>query len=81
MTRSRTDRAWIEEVVLPATALGLVVAAVVVLELASVATGVLSGAGRLLLVGFDDLSELNRPGFTAGGLVASDHLADGSVSA
>ncbi|MEU4377142.1 type IV secretory system conjugative DNA transfer family protein [Pseudonocardia alni] len=60
MTRSRTDRAWIEEVVLPATALGLVVAAVVVLELASVATGVLSGAGRLLLVGFDDLSELLR---------------------
>ncbi|WP_344022040.1 type IV secretory system conjugative DNA transfer family protein [Pseudonocardia kongjuensis] len=60
MTRSRTDRSWAEEVALPATALGLAVGAVVVLELASVATGVLSGAGRLLLVGFDDLAELLR---------------------
>lgn len=60
MPRSGSDRSWTEDVVLPATALAFTLGVGVVLELAAVATGVLSGAGRLLLVGFDDLAELLR---------------------
>lgn len=60
MPRSGSDRSWTEDVVLPATALAFALGVVGVLELAAVATGILSGAGRLLLVGFDDLIELLR---------------------
>lgn len=61
MTRSRsTAQSWTEDLGLLVTALGLVLFVAFVVEVAAVATGLLSGAPRLLLIGFADLAELLR---------------------
>ncbi|ALL79972.1 hypothetical protein AD006_32690 (plasmid) [Pseudonocardia sp. EC080610-09] len=60
MTRSRSARPWVEDIALPVTALGLALFTALVIETAAVVTGLLSGASRLLIVGFDDLADLLR---------------------
>ncbi|MEQ3552878.1 TraM recognition domain-containing protein [Pseudonocardia nematodicida] len=57
---TRGVQRWAGDIALPATALGLVAFVVLVVEMAAVATGLVAGAPRLLILGFDDTADLLR---------------------